>query len=116
MAIAQPGEHIPPEVYADFSNLSGETVLLNKELCNCYAYVRNQYPSLPSTGVILNNLQQSGNVAVFYYQDVGLHHYAVLVGETDTHYIIEETNYKRCKFGIRQVPKNDKSLIGFFNI
>jgi hypothetical protein len=85
-------------------------------LCNCYLYSKSVYPELPSTATILSSLGEKGNVAVFYYSDVGLHHYAVLVGETDTHYIIEETNYQRCKFGQRQIPKNDPALLGFFNI
>lgn len=100
----------------DFSKVSGEIVLLQPELCNCWMYTKSVYPSLPSTKVILSNLQQEGEVAVFYYSDIGLHHYAVLVGETDTHYIIEETNYKRCKFGQREIPKDDPALLGFFNI
>jgi hypothetical protein len=116
VAIAQPGEYIQPEVYSDFSQLKGKVVVADSTLCNCYAYVKAEYPTLPSTNDILNNLNATGTVAVFYYSDVGLYHYAVLVGETDTHYIIEETNYQRCKFSTRQVPKDDHSLLGFFNI
>jgi hypothetical protein len=115
VAIAQPGEHIP-EVYADFSQLKGEIVVLPSVLCNCWAYTKSIYPDLPSTATILSSLSEEGNVAVFYYQNIGLHHYAVLVGETDTHYIIEETNYQRCKFGQREVLKKDPTLLGFFNI
>jgi hypothetical protein len=115
VAIAQPGEYIP-EVYTDFSKLQGEIVILPSVLCNCYLYSKSVYPDLPSTATILSSISEKGNVAVFYYQNIGLHHYAVLVGETDTHYIIEETNYQRCKFGQRQIPKDDPALLGFFNI
>jgi len=116
VAIAQPGEHIRPEVYTDFSQLKGEVVIPNRVLCNCYLYPKRVYPELPSTATILSSLEEKGNVVVFYYSGTGLYHYAVLVGETDTHYIIEETNFERCKFGQRQVPKDDISLVGFFNI
>lgn len=85
-------------------------------LCNCWAYTKSQYPSLPSTKVILSNLQQKGEVAVFYYSDAQLHHYAVVREETDTHYLIEETNYKSCTHGVREVSKTDPSLLGFFPI
>ena len=115
MAIAQPGEYISP-VYADFSKLQGETVLLRPELCNCYRYVQSQYPSLPPTATILNNIQQEGEVAVFYYQAARLHHYAVVREETDTHYIVEETNYKSCAHSVRMISKDDPSLLGFFPI
>jgi len=100
----------------DFSKVSGEIVLLQPELCNCYRYVKGVYPSLPSTATILNNIQPEGKVAVFYYSNIGLHHYAVVRSETDTHYLIEETNYKSCAHSVRMVSKDDPALLGFFPI
>ena len=85
-------------------------------LCNCWAFTKNVYPSLPTTGEILNNLTATGSVAVFHYEKVGLNHYAVVIGESQSHYLIEETNYERCKKGTRWIPKDYASLIGFFPI
>jgi hypothetical protein len=62
----------------------------------------------------LSNLTSAGPVAVFYYPQIGLHHYAVVRGETDSHYLIEETNYRRCTQGTRMVAKSDPTLLGFF--
>ena len=83
-------------------------------LCNCYLFVKKVFTSLPSTHTILSNVATSGPVAVFYYSSVGLHHYAVVLGETDDGYFIEETNYKECEHGTRIIPKDDPNLIGFF--
>ena len=55
-------------------------------------------------------------MAVFYYADIGLYHYAVVREETETHYIVEETNYKKCQQSKREVDKGDSSLLGFFHI
>lgn len=120
-AIAQPADYIPaPEVPLVYSltpiGPEQYTPPSNTVLCNCYAYVQQEVGGLPSSGEILRNLSATGTVAVFYYTEVGLHHYAVVRGETDTHYLIEETNYKRCKHGTRKVPKNDPALLGFFHI
>jgi hypothetical protein len=83
-------------------------------LCNCWSFVKSVYPSLPGTNYVLSNLSNHGEVIVFYYKEVGLHHYAVVRGETDTHYAIEETNYKGCQHGRRLVSKDDPSIVGFF--
>jgi hypothetical protein len=85
-------------------------------LCNCWAYTKSVYPELPSTATILSSLSEEGNVAVFYYADIGLYHYAVVREETETHYIVEETNYKKCQQSKREVDKGDSSLLGFFHI
>ena len=85
-------------------------------LCNCWSFVKSAHPSLPGTNHILSNLSDQGEVIVFYYKEVGLHHYAVVIAESDTHYTIEETNYKGCQHGFRQVLKTDPSIIGFFPI
>ncbi len=86
-------------------------------LCNCYAYVKNKFANLPSTYEILNSLTfNTGEVAVFYYRDSGLYHYA-LVKEIGEDYIkIEETNYKRCRFSERIIPRNNPDLLGYFSI
>ena len=83
-------------------------------LCNCYAYVKSQLPSLPSTATILANLKEDGDVVVFYYAEVGLYHYAVVRGVRDDAILIEETNYKSCAHGTRWIDKENKSIVGFF--
>jgi len=123
-AIAQPKESIPVGPLAEINLLKAELPLIppppetipNSVLCNCWAYVKSVYPSLPSSATIRSNLSDAGSVAVFYYSQVNLPHYAVVVEETADNYLIEETNYHRCQKGTRIIPKNDPSLLGFFPI
>jgi hypothetical protein len=86
-------------------------------LCNCYAYVKQTYaPTLPSTATILSSLSATGSVAVFYYADIGLHHFAWVVREEADAYLVDEANYESCQRSQRRVPKNDVSLLGFFDV
>lgn len=87
-------------------------------LCSCYRYVKETYyPDLPGTDYILANLQQEyADVAVFYYPDSGLYHYAKIIEKTTTTYILDESNYQHCKQGIREIPHNYPRLIGFFDV
>lgn len=98
------------------SPINDEVAIPRSILCNCWAYVKSKHPSLPGTRHILNNLSDHGSVAVFYYKDADLHHYALVLYENEHHYVIEETNYTSCTKGMRNVPKNDPSLIGFFDV
>jgi len=83
-------------------------------LCNCYLFVKTELPKLPSTKEILSNVATSGVVAVFYYPDIGMYHYAIIRDEMETSFLIEETNYDACERGTRVVPKDDPRLIGFY--
>lgn len=118
LAIAEPTQRVQPIPSTEVEILVPTTPKKQKIndtlLCNCYLFVKNVYPSLPNTNEILSFLSEEGSVAVFYYSDIGLHHYAVVIGETENEYYIEETNYDACKKGKRIVPKNDSRLIGFY--
>jgi hypothetical protein len=92
-----------------------EVVEPPKHLCNCYLFVKESLPNLPPTKQILSNLTTSGEVIVFYYAAVGLYHYALVKEVHQNHYVIEETNYRRCQYGKREVSKSDPSIIGFFS-
>ena len=79
---------------------------------NCYAYVKSRFPSLPGTDYILSHLSDHGEVAVFYYPDSGLHHYAV-VDSLDP-FIVTDTNYGSDSLKTRKETK--RYLIGFFAV
>jgi hypothetical protein len=83
-------------------------------LCNCYAFVKQHFPTLPSTATILSNLAAEGRVVVFYYAEIGLYHYAIVRGERRDAWLIEETNYKHCTHDSRWVPKEDPAIVGFY--
>ena len=83
-------------------------------LCNCYAFV-DSVVDLPHTSVIKNNLVESGNVAVFYYQESELYHYALVTETAGSTITISETNFSSCEYGKRVVRMDDKHLIGFYN-
>ena len=85
-------------------------------LCNCYAYVRHTFTDLPNTKTILNNLSNSGDVAVFYYPSSGVHHYAVVTHESEDSLTISETNFKTCKKTERTISKDYIRLLGFYSV
>jgi len=85
-------------------------------LCNCYAYVKQTFTDLPRTKTILNNLSESGEVAVFYYPSSGVHHYAVVTHESEDSLTISETNFKTCKKTERTISKDYSRLLGFYSV
>ena len=109
-AVALPG--IPPSAPTP----PAPNPLPRAVLCNCYAFVKTVFPSLPSGSYIVDNLEKSGNIAVFYYPASGLYHYTVVVKEFDDTILIQETNYHKCTGGYRFIDRNDPYLIGFFTI
>jgi len=118
--VAQPGVYMEKEL--ELTVLVSENPFTDKVktpvfiLCNCWAYVKSKHSSLPGTNYILSHLSDHGSVAVFYYPKVDLHHYGIVLYEHDDYYVIEETNYTSCTKGLRNVPKDDPSLIGFFDV
>lgn len=120
MVVAEPSAYTEPEmeltVLTPENPFSAHVELPTVVLCNCWAYVKSVYPLLPGTDHILSNLSKSGSVAVFYYPKTGLHHYGVVLYEHDDYYVIEETNYTHCTKGLRNIKKNDPSLIGFYKV
>jgi hypothetical protein len=81
-------------------------------LSNCYAYVKHVYPSLPPTKTILANLSSSGEVAIFYFPDSNLYHYAVV--EIVNPLVVTDTNYQGHKKTTRE--DSGERLIGFYKI
>ena len=88
----------------------------NSILSNCYAYARSRYPGLPGTNHILANLSTSGEIAIFYYPDSGLHHYAVVESVSGTSINISETNYGGHFVNYRTVPRSDPHFLGFYDL
>ena len=81
-------------------------------LSNCWAYVKSVYPELPSTKVILSNLEEHGEVAVFYYPETGLHHYAVV--ESMDPFVVTDTNFGSATKKTRH--ETSRNLIGFYSL
>ena len=85
-------------------------------LCNCYAYVKQTFEELPWTGEIHRNLSDSGDVAVFYYPNSNLYHYAVVESESEETFTISETNFTTCMKTIRVISKSNIRLLGFYTV
>lgn len=92
-----------------------EDPLPDSVLCNCWAYLKEIYPTLPNTKEIHANLQKNtAEVAVFSYD--GLNHYAHVVSVGTSTFSVEETNFKKCTKGSRIVQLSDPRLLGFYNV
>lgn len=112
IVIAQPPIDGEASVYWDYNHpvYTPSPELPIEILSNCYAYVKYVYPDLPSTATILSNLNQTdGEVAVFYYPDVDLYHYAVV--ESQNPLVVTDTNYA----GHTKTTRTDPGrLIGYY--
>jgi hypothetical protein len=83
-------------------------------LCNCWAYAKTVYPTLPGTKVINASLSSiPDGVVVFNYS--GTPHYAVVTAVGSTTVTITETNYTRCTKGTRTIPLTDPSIKGYYH-
>lgn len=82
-------------------------------LSNCYAYVRNIYPSLPNTAHILTHLSEVGEVGVLYYPKSGLYHYVVVEVDGDV-VTFSETNYHENTFSRRSLPRS--AFVAFYKL
>ncbi len=91
-----------------------EVVQEDPVLCNCYAYSKQRYPSLPTTKKLLASTSKKfGKVAVFNYD--GLPHYAVVESMGIGTFTVTETNYKRCQKTTRTIRFDDPALVGFWS-
>ena len=88
------------------------------EACNCWLYQKNNYfPDLPSTATIKSNLvKEIGDLAVFYYPESGLYHYAKVIWNDGYSIGLDEANFKHCQITQRVVNIDYPRLIGFYNI
>lgn len=121
-AIAQPADYIPaPEVPLVYSltpiGPEQYTPPSNTVLCNCWLGLKSFHlNNLPSTKFILSNLQSEvGRVAVFYYPETGVYHYAMVTSYSKSSFVIDETNYKHCQRTVRELTYTYKNLVGFFD-
>lgn len=90
-----------------------EKVVSDSVLCNCWAYSKQVYPSLPPTKTIHANLQQEpAEIAVFQYGN--LPHYAIVTSVGTSTFDITETNFKACEKTKRTISLDDPSLKGFY--
>lgn len=87
-------------------------------LCNCWQYVKNTYYSnLPSMNVINSNIRSEiGDVAVMYYPESGLYHYAKVISSDGYNFVTDEANYNHCKRSNRQLTVDYPRLLGFYHI
>ena len=105
--------HIPPPAIEIERK---EAPVDSRILCNCYLYTKQLIPSLPSTSTILDNLQlHVGDVAVFYYPESGLHHYAAVTWTDGWRFSIDEANYRTCQQTNRTLTLEYPRLIGFYS-
>lgn len=84
-----------------------------KIACNCYAYVKAHYPSLPHmVDIEPNTKAKPGAVAIFDYGD--MMHFAIVTNVNKRGFEQIESNYHRCKVGSHFVYWEDPHLVGFW--
>jgi len=87
-------------------------------LCNCFMYTKQTFfPDLPSTDVIKSNIRSEiSDVAVFYYQETGLYHYAAVIDSDGYNFTIDEANYRHCARTTRELTLDYPGLLGFYKV
>lgn len=87
-------------------------------LCNCWAFTKQTYhPDLPSMKEVNSNLTQNiSDVAVFYYHNSGLYHYAKVTWTDGYNFKIDEANYNHCKRSQRDLNLDYQYLLGFYEV
>lgn len=79
-------------------------------LCNCYAYVKAKYPSLPRTALLEpNTTPHVGAVAIFDYP-----HYAIIVDFDEKGFWVDHTNFKKCVHNSTYFTWDNAHLLGFW--
>lgn len=82
-------------------------------LCNCYAYVRSQYPDFPTTWELENNTSPHvGAVAIFDYD--GTPHYGIITSFDTKGFWLTDSNYGGCGIRTHYIGWNDKHIRGFW--
>ena len=117
-AYEEPQIALEPQVVATVVSVleEPEIIVSEEERCNCYLFVKNNVEGLPLMANITPNTElEVGAVAIFKYPS-GLKHVAIVREIWDGEFLVEETNYKNCKYGKRIVSEVDKSLIGFWKV
>lgn len=124
--LPQPTTHINPPPYTITQQYSEPLIIPEPKkpepskvtLCNCYAYTKTiHYPDLPSTSVIKANIRSEiSDVAVFYYPDIGLYHYAAVIASDGYNFTIDEANYRHCARTTRELTLDYPGLLGFYKV
>lgn len=86
-----------------------------REECSCVVYAQSRGLAVSGNAddILPNSPPIVGGGILFQYPQAG--HIALIRNITDTGFIIEESNYKRCKKTERLVDFNDKYIRGFIN-
>ena len=84
------------------------------EACNCYAYVKNRLSELGSMASINPNTEAAvGVVAVEWFKKIK--HVSIVTKVEVSGVWVEEANYNHCKTGVRFIPFEKYSLVGFWS-
>jgi hypothetical protein len=84
-------------------------------LFNCWLFLKTHYyPTLSSDEVLIQNTTHLFNeIAVFYYPDSGLYHFAKVTGQGAGYFTTDEANLTEGVREQRKVYFNDRRLVGF---
>lgn len=88
---------------------------LTNPLCNCWLFLKTYYyPTLSPDEVLIQNATETFNeIAVFYYPNSGLHHFAKVTGMGVGYFTTDETNLISGERTKRKVFFSDPRLVGF---
>lgn len=81
-------------------------------------YVKKTYhQDLPPMAVINANLRaEVSDVAVFYYRNSGLYHYAKVTWSDGYNFKTDEANFSHCMLSQRNLSTDYPHLLGFYKV
>lgn len=83
-------------------------------MCNCYAYVRSQYPDFPPTWELENNsMPHVGAVVIFDYN--GTPHYGIISKLNADGFWLTDSNFGGCGIRTHFIEWTNKSITGFWS-
>lgn len=112
-AIAEPDQ--PPLSIPNAAPRASQS-LTKAVLCSCVKFARLKGAPIPygtnASDFVPNSSPRVGGVAIFRYPND--YHVAYITALNSNTFLIEETNYHRCKNSSRLVSYDDPNIIGFW--
>lgn len=108
-----------PKLLSDTQPVEIEYYYQKPAPCSCIKYVRNQGIDIPLLGedgtpkdLIPNSTPSIGNLILLKYKEI--YHVAIIIGYTETGFLIEEGNFESCQKTFREIDFVNEDIRGFW--